>query len=296
MRSPALDQDAIVAVRWPQGVRCPRCGSAASERPAVRRRRRWRCRGCRFEFTATAGTCLHGSKIPLEVWVSAAVANDVDAAASPAVRRRVRTVVEGTGLPAGEARLLRLLTETGVESSPLDGVTAAGRTILACLRGRLIGATAQRIAADCGLSVPHTRHSLRRLQAQGLAEHHDTSIMWGYRPRRVRLWRLAVNDRTLAVLPLLEWRPPSHPPETDAVPPEFWYLFWSGQDASELTVAEHTVHIADTLVGSFDRGARRWALNRLPVEALRTLRTMRGYREGRLAALIDSAIDRRGDA
>lgn len=225
--------------------------------------------------------------------MGAAVAGDVAAAASPAVRRRVRTAVESTGLPAGEARLLRLLAGTGAESSPLDGVTAAGRTILACLRGRLIGATAQRVAADSGLSAPHTRRSLRRLRAQGLAEHHDTSIMWGYRPRQVRLWRLAVNDRTLAVLPLLEWRPPSCPPQTDTVPPEFWYLFWSGQDASELTVAEHAVHIADTLVGSFDRAARRWALDRLAVETLRTLRAMRGYREGRLAALIDSAIERR---
>ena len=225
--------------------------------------------------------------------MGAAVAGSINTATSSAVRRRVRDAVESTGLPAGEARLLALLTGAGAGPSPLDGVTAAGRTILACLRGRLIGATAQRIADDCGLSASHTRRCLRRLQAQGLAEHHDTSIMWGYRPRRVRLWRFAVNSRALAVLPLLEWRPPSHPPEADAVPPEFWYLFWSGRDASELTVSEHAVHIADTAVGGFDRAARRWALNRLPVEALRTLRTMRGYREGRLAALIDSAIERR---
>ena len=261
----------------------------------MRSRRRWRCRGCRFEFTATAGTCLHGSKIPLEVWVTAAVTGDMDADASPAVRRRVREVVERTGLPPGEGRLGRLLDgpADGSEPSPLEGVTAAGRTILACLRGRLTGATAQRIADDCGLSPSHTRRSLRRLQSQGLAEHHDASVMWGYQFRRVRLWRLAISERTLAALPLIGWRAPTHPPETDTVPPEFWYLFWSGQDASRLTVAADALHIADTLVGSFDRAARSWALDRLPIEVLSTLRSMRGYRDGRIAALIDSAIQRR---
>lgn len=207
----------------------------------------------------------------------------------------MRDAVERTGLPAGDARLRRLLTgpSAAAQASPLDGVTAAGRTILACLRGRLSGATAPRIAADGGLSLSHTRRSLRRLRAQGFTEHCDTSVMWGYRTRTVRLWRLAVNETTLAALPLIGWQPPSPPPEVDTVPPEFWYLFWSGADASTLTVEDDALHIADTLVGGFDRAARCWALNRLPVEALRTLRTMRGYREGRLAALIDSALDRR---
>lgn len=296
MRSTAVDpQDAVVSARWPHGVRCPRCGAEASERPAVRSRRRWRCRGCRFEFTATSGTRLHGSKIQLDVWVGAAVDGQVDTAASPAVRRRVRGTVESTGLPAGAARLRRLLDGPGHSSppNPLDGVAPAGRTILACLRGRLSGATAERIAADCGLSPSHVRRSLRRLRSEGFAECDDTSIMWGYRPRSVRLWRLAVSDRSLAALPLIGWSPPSPPPETETVPPEFWYLFWSGQDASELTVAADAVHIADTLVGGFDRAARRWALNHLPVDALRTLGTMRGHRDGRTASLIAAAIERR---
>ncbi|MCY4425244.1 MAG: transposase [Acidimicrobiaceae bacterium] len=288
-------QETVVSTRWPDGVRCPRCGAEASERPAVRARRRWRCRGCRFEFTATAGTCLHGSKIPLAAWVAAALAGDMDAAATPAARRRVRETVESTGLPPGDSRLRSLLTGPGgvSEPAPLDGVTPAGRTILACLRGRLTGATAKRIADDCGLSPSHTRRSLRQMQSQGFAEHHDTSVMWGYRSKQVRLWRLAINERTLAALPLVGWRPPTQPPATGTVPPEFWYLFWSGQDASKLTVADDAVHIADTLVGGFDRAARCWALNRLPIEALRTLRSMRGYRAGRVAALIDSAIKRR---
>lgn len=298
MHSTAAEpQETVVATRWSDGVRCPRCGADASERPAVRSRRRWRCRGCRFEFTATAGTCLHGSKIPLEVWVAAAVSGDIDADASSAVRRRVREVVESTGLPPGDGRLRRLLDGPGsvTEPSPLEGVTAAGRTILACLRSRLTGATARRIADDCDLSLSHTRRSLRQLRSQSLAEHHDTSVMWGYQFRQVRLWRLSISERTLAALPLIGWRPPTHSPETDTVPPEFWYLFWSGQDASKLTVAADAVHIADTLVGSFDRAARIWALNRLPVGALRTLRSMRGYRDGRVAALIDSALNRRAD-
>ena len=203
--------------------------------------------------------------------------------------------MERTGLSAGTSRLRRLLAGPAPTdaASPLEGITAAGRTILACLRGRLDGATAARIADDCGLSSTHTRRSLRQLQAQGFADCYDTNMMWGYRHRRLRLWRLSVNDKTVAALAVIGWRQPSHPPNDGTVPPEFWYLFWSGQDASELTISDHALHIADTLVGSFDRSARSWALNRLPVDALRALRAMRGYSEGRLAHLIDTAISRR---
>ena len=67
------------------------------------------------------------------------------------------------------------------------------------------------------------------------------------KPRRVRLWRLAVTEQTLAALPLIGWHTAAPQPPPDTVPPEFWYLSWSGADASELTVADDALHIADTL-------------------------------------------------
>ena len=52
--------------RWPDGFRCPRCGAeAALELPA---RLLWRCQRCGRDTSVTAGTVLHGTRLPLTQW------------------------------------------------------------------------------------------------------------------------------------------------------------------------------------------------------------------------------------
>jgi transposase-like protein len=59
--------------RWPDGVRCPRCGSASvvrdgcDDRQACRQR--YRCKGCARRFDDLTGTVLAGRHQPLRVWV-----------------------------------------------------------------------------------------------------------------------------------------------------------------------------------------------------------------------------------
>ena len=52
--------------RWPQGFRCPRCGSEDSHFIASRRLEQ--CRSCRYQSSVTAGTIFHGTRVPLRVW------------------------------------------------------------------------------------------------------------------------------------------------------------------------------------------------------------------------------------
>ena len=121
--------------------------------------------------------------------------------------------------------------------------------------------------------------------------------MWGYEARRERLWRLRMSERTLRALPQIGWAEPADPPEPPAkVPPEFWGLFWSGECASRLTLADDALHIADTLVGSDDAAAQAWALARLPLETLVELRSMRGYDTGMVASWLDLTIKERSHA
>ena len=75
------------------------------------------------------------------------------------------------------------------EAGPLDGMARGPRRVLAMLRTRIVGTTAARVALETGLSVPHTRRCLRRLRADGFVECETASVMWGYRPQRLRLWR-----------------------------------------------------------------------------------------------------------
>ena len=60
----------LVETRWPSGFRCPRCGS--DNALLLTERRTFVCRACRKHTSATAGTTLHGSKVPLHAWFQAA--------------------------------------------------------------------------------------------------------------------------------------------------------------------------------------------------------------------------------
>src|SRR5271165_388686 len=54
---------------WPNGPRCPVCGSG--ERITVRKRGFYRCNACREDFTVRTGTIFERSHVPLHKWVYA---------------------------------------------------------------------------------------------------------------------------------------------------------------------------------------------------------------------------------
>jgi transposase-like protein len=59
--------------RWPEGVRCPACGSGAVVRDGFdetqAHRQRYRCKACAGRFDDLTGTVLAGHHQPLRVWV-----------------------------------------------------------------------------------------------------------------------------------------------------------------------------------------------------------------------------------
>ena len=59
--------------RWPEGVRCPRCGGGSVTRhgrdDTRPHRQRYRCAGCGARFDDLTGTVLAGHRQPLRVWV-----------------------------------------------------------------------------------------------------------------------------------------------------------------------------------------------------------------------------------
>lgn len=53
-------------LRWPNGVRCPRCESDSVSR--IHDRKQFDCNSCRYQFSVTAGTLFHDSHLPLRKW------------------------------------------------------------------------------------------------------------------------------------------------------------------------------------------------------------------------------------
>lgn len=57
---------ALEILRWPDGVRCPRCDSDKISR--VYERNQYDCDSCRYQFSITSGTMLHDTHLPLVKW------------------------------------------------------------------------------------------------------------------------------------------------------------------------------------------------------------------------------------
>jgi hypothetical protein len=58
----------LMALRWPEGFVCPRCGGCKAW-PTVHDR--WVCAACRHQATVTAGTIFQDPRQPLRLWFRA---------------------------------------------------------------------------------------------------------------------------------------------------------------------------------------------------------------------------------
>lgn len=60
--------DYLMALRWPEGFRCPNCGADSSWKTA---RSQFHCTECGIQTTITSGTIFHGTRKPLSLWFRA---------------------------------------------------------------------------------------------------------------------------------------------------------------------------------------------------------------------------------
>jgi transposase-like protein len=58
-------------LRWPEGVRCPRC-DASRGISRIEERAQFECGACEYQFSVRVGTAFHGSHLPLWKWFLAA--------------------------------------------------------------------------------------------------------------------------------------------------------------------------------------------------------------------------------
>jgi transposase-like protein len=97
-------RQALEAMRWPDGPRCPRCGPNVTEvfriagKKQSHREGLYHCKACRRQFSVTVGTLFERLRVPLSTWVRAAHAFSYETSEKARAR----------------ARLMDLQTEIGV--------------------------------------------------------------------------------------------------------------------------------------------------------------------------------------
>ena len=69
--SDEVAEEWFIAHRWPQGPRCPRCGSGDVLDGTAHRTMRFRCRPCNRFFSTKSGSLMEGSKIGYRNWAFA---------------------------------------------------------------------------------------------------------------------------------------------------------------------------------------------------------------------------------
>jgi len=67
--SEAECRDHLRRLRWPQGVRCLRCGS--DKVPWLENQKKHQCKSCRYQFSVTTGTIFHDTHLSLWKWFAA---------------------------------------------------------------------------------------------------------------------------------------------------------------------------------------------------------------------------------
>src|SRR6266404_5286875 len=60
----------LAAMRWPHGIRCPRCNSKKIGKLMLPRRI-WKCQGCKKQFSVKVGTIFEDSPLGLDQWLPA---------------------------------------------------------------------------------------------------------------------------------------------------------------------------------------------------------------------------------
>lgn len=59
----------FINTRWPDGVRCPHCGSDNVKEGAAHRTMPFRCNSCKKNFSAKTGTVMRNSKVGYQNWI-----------------------------------------------------------------------------------------------------------------------------------------------------------------------------------------------------------------------------------
>jgi transposase-like protein len=113
-------------LRWPDGFRCPRCGSTQAW---PTRRGLWLCRQCRRQTSVTVGTIFERSRLPLRLWFRAMwqVTNQKNGASALTIQRLLGLGSYQTAW-AWLHKLRRAMVRPGRDR--LDGVVEADESYL----------------------------------------------------------------------------------------------------------------------------------------------------------------------
>ncbi len=68
---PGVAIEYLAGLRWPGGAFCPACGLTGEDVYFMASQERWKCRGCKKQFSVKVGTIMEDSAVSLDKWLCA---------------------------------------------------------------------------------------------------------------------------------------------------------------------------------------------------------------------------------
>ena len=172
--------DALVAMRWPNGVRCVHCGSENIGKLVVstikgnqdkdgkpkpdKTRRVWNCKSCKKQFTAKLGSIFAESPLPLSKWLPAVwqIVNAKNGISSHELARALDITQKSAWFMAHR---IRTMIQRGGGIVRLDGVVEVDETF--------IGGLARNMHADKRAKKIKGTGGAGKTAVMGLMERHS---------------------------------------------------------------------------------------------------------------------------
>ena len=121
-------RDHLESLKWPEGVKCPRCGSDKISR--IKKRDQFDCDACRYQFSVTAGTIFHDSHLPLWKWFLAVyLMTESKKGISANQLKRTLKVSYKTAWYLCH-RIRKAMEEAAINNPKLDGVVEVDETYI----------------------------------------------------------------------------------------------------------------------------------------------------------------------
>ncbi len=150
----------VAALRWPEGVYCPRCGDMACYRLSTRPI--WKCRGCKKQFSVKVGSIFEDSPIGLDKWLPALwmLVNCKNGVSSYEIARDL-------GITQKSAWFMLHRLRLAVQNKSFEKI--AGHVEI---DETYIGGKARNMHADKKARVIHGTGSIGKVAVQGLLDRH----------------------------------------------------------------------------------------------------------------------------
>ena len=116
----------LEAIRWPDGVKCPRDGKNATWLGSVEV---WECNSCHYQFTVRVGSVLQDSKLPLSKWLIAVflIVESRKGMSANQLRRTLGTTYKTAWYLCHRIRAAMV---DSLGSEPLDGTVEVDTTLV----------------------------------------------------------------------------------------------------------------------------------------------------------------------